>query len=39
MWAPSQRQGHAHLRHVYAKLGVSRRTQLASRSDALTPRP
>jgi len=26
-----------HLRHVYAKLGISRRTQLASRSDALTP--
>jgi Bacterial regulatory proteins, luxR family len=26
-----------HLRHVYAKLAISRRTQLASRSDALTP--
>jgi DNA-binding CsgD family transcriptional regulator len=26
-----------HLRHVYAELGISRRTQQASRSDALTP--
>jgi hypothetical protein len=26
-----------HLRHLYAKLGISRRTELASRSEALTP--